>query len=74
MTTLILIFTLIYIITIGLEIVIDDSLEYYLDRVNSFTFIFLVGCPVINTIILTGVLIIIIIKKIKWKIKYRKIK
>ena len=67
-------YIIIYLITIALEIVIDDDLEYHLDFVNSFTFIFLLFCPVINTIIVTGVLIIIIFKKIRWKIKYWKIK
>lgn len=75
MITLIIIFALIHIITTALEIeVIDDSIEYYLSGLNDFIFIFLVACPVINTIVVTVVCILIIIKKIRWKIKYRGIK
>jgi hypothetical protein len=74
MITLIIIFALIHIITIGLEVVIDSNLEYYLLGLNDFIFILLLACPVINTIVVTVVCILIIIKKIRWKIKYRGIK
>lgn len=70
MITFIFIFTLIYIITIGLEIVINNDLEYYFSNFSSITYALLLSCPFINTIILICVLILIIIKKIKWKIKY----
>lgn len=69
MITLIIIFALIHIITTALEIeVIDDSIEYYLSGLNDFIFIFLVACPVINTIVVTGILIIIGIKKLGGKL------
>jgi hypothetical protein len=75
MITLFIIFVLIYIITVGLELfVIDDSIEYYLSGLNDFIFILLLAYPVINTIVVTVVSILIIIKKIRWKIKYRGIK
>lgn len=74
MITLIIIFALIHIITIGLEVVIDSDLEYYLSGLNDFIFILLLAYPVINTIVVTVVCILIIIKKIRWKIKYRGIK
>lgn len=74
MITLIIIFALIHIITIRLEFAIADSIEYYLSGLNDFILILLLAYPVINTIVVTGVLILIIIKKIRWKIKYRGIK
>ena len=74
MITLIIIFALIHIITIRLVFVFADSLEYYLSGVKDFILILLLNFPVINTIVVTVVCILIIIKKIRWKIKYRGIK
>jgi hypothetical protein len=67
MITLIIIFALIHIITIRLEFAIADSIEYYLSGLNDFIFILLLAYPVINTIVVTGVLIIIVIKKLGGK-------
>lgn len=68
MITLIIILALIHIITIRLVFVFADSIEYYLSGLNDFIFILLLNFPVINTIVVTGVLIIIVIKKLCGKL------
>ncbi len=74
MITLIIILALIHIITIRLVFIFADSVEYYLSGLNDFILILLLNFPVINTIVVTVVCVLIIIKKIRWKIKYRGIK
>ena len=74
MITLIIILALIHIITIRLVFIFADSVEYYLSGLYDFILILLLNFPVINTIVVTVVCVLIIIKKIRWKIKYRGIK